>query len=59
MLKSLFDGTALKKERQRPLLMEKTMLLFTKEQWDLVEGKVSSEKYENLIKARNQDRKTF
>lgn len=59
MLKSLFDGTALKKERQQPLLMEKTMLLLTKEQWDLVERKVSPEKHQALISARNQDRQTF
>jgi hypothetical protein len=58
MLKSLFEGTALKKKEQ-PLLMDKKNLRMTKEEWDREEGKVSFDEYHDLIKARSKDRSIF
>ncbi len=58
MLKSLFEGTALKKQ-ELPLLMDKKNLRMTKEEWDMEEGKVSFEEYHDLIKARGRDRRVF
>ena len=58
MLKSLFEGTALKKKEQ-PLLVDKTNLRMIREEWDMEEGKVSFEKYHDVIKARGKDRRTF
>lgn len=58
MLRSLFDGTALKKKEQ-PLLVDKKSLRMTKEEWDMEEGKVSFEKYHNVMKERNNDRRVF
>ena len=58
MLRSLFDGTALKKKEQL-LLVDKKSLRMTKEEWDMEEGKVSFEKYHDLIKAGNKDRRFF
>jgi len=59
MLKSLFDGTALKKKEQQPLLVDKATIRMTREQWNMEEGKVSFEKYHDVIKARGKDRRTF
>lgn len=58
MLKSLFEGTALKKKEQ-PLLVDKKNLRMTKEEWDREDGKVSFEKYHDVIKARSKDRRIF
>ena len=58
MLKSLFDGTALQKSRQ-PLLVDKATIKMTREEWDMEEGKVSFEKYHDVIKDRNNDRRVF
>lgn len=58
MLKSLFEGTALKK-KEKPLLVDKKNLRMTKEEWDREEGKVPFEKYHDLIKARGKDRRIF
>ena len=58
MLKSLFDGTALKKKEQ-PLLMDKKKVRMTREEWDMEEGKVDFEKYHEVIKARGKDRRVF
>lgn len=58
MLKSLFDGTALKKKAQ-PLLVDNKNIRMTREEWNREEGKVSFEKYHNAIKARGKDRQTF
>jgi len=58
MLKSLFDGTALKKKEQ-PLLVDKNSIRMTREEWNREEGKVSFEKYHDAIKARGKDRQTF
>lgn len=59
MLKSLLDGTALKKEKQQPLLLDKTSIQMTREEWNMEEGKVSFNKYHNVIMARSNDRRTF
>ena len=58
MLKSLFDGTALKKKEQ-PLLVDKRSIRMTREEWNMKEGKVSFEEYHDAIKARSKDRQTF
>ena len=58
MLKSLFEGTALKKKEQ-PLLMDKKNVRMTREEWDMEEGKVDFEKYHEVIKARGKDRRVF
>ena len=58
MLKSLFEGTALKKKEQ-PLLMDKKNVRMTSEEWDMEEGKVDFEKYHEVIKARGKDRRVF
>ncbi len=58
MLKSLFDGTALKK-KQQPLILDRASIKMTREEWNMEEGKVSFEKYHDLIKARGEDRRTF
>ena len=58
MLKSLFDGTALKK-KEKPLLVDKKNLRMTRAEWDREEGKVPFEKYHDLIKARSKDRRIF
>jgi len=58
MLKSLFEGTALKKKEQ-PLLVDKKNLRMTKEEWNMEDGKVSFEKYHDVIKARSKDRHIF
>lgn len=58
MLKSLFDGTAPKKKEQ-PLLVDKRNLRMTREEWEMEEGKVSFEKYHDVVKARGEDRRTF
>ncbi len=58
MLKSLFDGTALRKKEQ-PLLVDKMVIRMTKEEWDMEEGKVSFERYHDVIKARGKDRRVF
>ncbi|WP_339841635.1 BfmA/BtgA family mobilization protein [uncultured Maribacter sp.] len=58
MLKSLFEGTALKKKEQ-PLLVDKKSMRMTREEWNMEEGKVSFEKYHDAIKARSKDRQTF
>ncbi len=58
MLKSLFDGTAHKK-KQQPLLEDKKNIRMTSEEWNLEEGKVSFEKYHDVVKARGKDRRTF
>ncbi len=59
MLKSLFDGTALKKKERRPLLVDKTTIRMTKEEWNMEEGKVSFDKYHDVIKTRGKDRRTL
>ena len=59
MLKRLFDGTALKKEKQQPLLLDKASIQMTREEWNMEEGKVSFNKYHNVIMARGNDRRTF
>src|SRR5680860_1251717 len=48
MLKSLFDGTVLKK-KQQPLLLDKTSIQMTREEWNMEEGKVSLEKHHDVI----------
>jgi len=58
MLKSLFDGTALKK-KQQPLLMDKASIQMTREEWNMEEGKVSYDRYHDVIKARGKDRRTL
>ena len=58
MLKSLFEGTALKKKEQ-PLLMDKKNVRMTSEEWDMEEGKVDFEKYHEVIKAKGKDRRVF
>ncbi len=58
MLKSLLDGTALKK-KQQPLLLDKASIKMTREEWNMEEGKVSFEKYHDVIKAKGKDRRTF
>jgi len=58
MLKSLLDGTELKK-KQQPLLLDKASIKMTREEWNMEEGKVSFEKYHDAIKARGKDRRTF
>lgn len=58
MLKSLFDGTALKKKEQ-PILVDKKSIRMTREEWNMEEGKVSFEKYHDAVKARGKDRQTF
>ena len=58
MLKSLFDGTALRKKEQ-PLLVDKKNLRMTREEWDMEEGKVSFERYHDVIKAKGKDRHVF
>lgn len=58
MLKSLFDGTALKKKEQ-PLLLDKTIIKMTREEWNMEEGKVPFEKYHDAIKARGKDQRTL
>ena len=58
MLKSLFDGTALKK-KENPLLVDRTTIKMTKEEWNMEEGKISFNKYHNVILARGKDRRTF
>jgi hypothetical protein len=58
MLKSLFEGTALKKKEQ-PLLVDKKNLRMTREEWDMEEGKVPFEKYHDVIKARSKDRRAI
>ncbi len=57
MLRSLFDGTALKK--RQPLLVDKRTIKMTREQWNMEEGKVSFEDYHDVIKARSKDRRIF
>ena len=59
MLKSLFDGTALKKVKQQALLLDKASIQMTREEWNMGEGKVSFNKYHNLVKARGKGRRTF
>ncbi len=59
MLKSLFDGTALKREKQQPLLLDKASIQMTREEWNMEEGKVSFNKYHNVIMARGNDQRTF
>ncbi len=59
MLKSLFDGTALKKKEQQPMLVEKASIQMTREEWDMEEGKVPFEKYHDAIKARGNDQRKF
>lgn len=58
MLKSLFDGTALKKKEQ-PLLVDQKNIKMTKGEWNMEEGKISFEKHHNVIKAMSKDRRTF
>jgi len=58
LLKSLFDGTALKKKKQ-PLLVDKTNIRMTKEEWNMEERKVPLEKYHDVIKAREKDQRIF
>ncbi|SDE53807.1 hypothetical protein SAMN05421636_105426 [Pricia antarctica] len=58
MLKSLFDGTALKK-KQQPLLLDKASIQMTREEWNMEEGKVSFNKYHSVIMARGNDRRIF
>jgi len=58
MLKSLFDGTALKKKKQ-PLLVDKKNIRITKEEWNMEERKVPFEKYHDVIKARGKDQRMF
>ena len=58
MLKSLFDGTALR-EKQPPLLLDEASIKMTREEWNMEEGKVSFEEYHDIIKARGKDRRTF
>ena len=58
MLKSLFEGTALKRKEQ-PLLVDKKNVRMTREEWDMEEGEVSFEKYHDLIKTRSKDRQIF
>ena len=59
MLKSLFDGTALKKKKQQPLLMDKSSIQMTREEWNMEEGKVSFGKYHDVIRARGDDQRKF
>ena len=58
MLKSLFEGTALKKKEQ-PLLVDKKDIRMTREEWDMEEGKVPFEKYHDVIITRSKDRRIF
>ena len=58
MLKSLLDGTALKK-KQQALLLDEASIKMTREEWNMEEGKVSFEKYDDVIKAWSKDRRTF
>ena len=58
LLKSLFDGTELKKVEE-PLLIDKTNIKMTKEEWDRAEGKVSFQKYHDAVTARGNDRRIF
>ncbi len=58
MLKRLFDVTAPQKKRQ-PSLVDRVTLKMTKEEWDMEEGKVSFEKYHEVLKARSKDRRVF
>lgn len=58
MLKSLFDGTALR-EKQPPLLLDRASIKMTREEWNMEEGKVSFEKYDKVIKAWSKDRRAF
>ena len=59
MLKSLFDGTALKMKEQKPLLVDRASIQMTREEWDMEEGKVSFDKYHEAIKDRGKDRRTL
>ncbi len=59
MLKSLFDGTALKKEKQQALLLDKASIPNDQGGMEHGGGKVSFNKYHNLIMARGNDRRTF
>ncbi|SDE36338.1 hypothetical protein SAMN05421636_104484 [Pricia antarctica] len=59
ILKSLFDGTALKKKEQQPMIVGKASIQMTREEWNREEGKVSYERYHDVIKASGADRRTF
>jgi len=59
MLKSLFDRTALNKKEQQPLLVDRASIKMTREEWNMEEGKVSFEKYHDVIKARGNDQRKF
>ena len=59
MLRSLFDGTALKKKDRQPLLVDRAAIKMTREEWNRAEGKVSFEKYYNVIKASGEDRRAI
>ena len=59
MLKSLFDGMALKKKEQQPLLVDRASVQMTRGEWDMEEGKVPFEKYHDVIKARGNDKRKF
>jgi hypothetical protein len=59
MLKSLFDGTALHKRPEQPLLVDRASVKMTREEWNMEEGKVSFEKHHEIIKARGKDSRTF
>ena len=58
MLRSLFDGTELKKVEE-PLLIDQANIKMTKEEWDRAEGKVSFQKYHDAVTARGNDRRIF
>ena len=59
MLKSLFDGTVLTKKEQPPLLVERASVQMTREEWNREEGKVSLEKYHEVIQTKGNDQRKF
>ena len=58
MLKSLFDGTALK-QKQEPLIIDKSSIKMTEKEWNSKEVKVSIEQYQNVIKRGIKDKQNF
>lgn len=56
----LFIGERLQYQQiLQPLLVEKKNPRMTKEECDLVEGKVSIEEYYDVLKARSEDRRAI
>ncbi|TXN36147.1 hypothetical protein FVB32_16450 [Flagellimonas hymeniacidonis] len=58
MLKSLFTGMSLKKKEQ-PLLVDEKSMRMTREEWNMEEGKVSFEEYNEVVETLGRDRRAF